>query len=161
MLNTIKAEICDLTHDNLKLIYQWRFKDYRLFFATQYIPTLQDHEEFINNELIEGSVSWFFGYFQGEIASCCSITKHSKEKKSHISKMTLGRVMVDPRWKGKGFAKQTISYGIKYMTQSTKKYEITLEVLNTNTSAMILYKKLGFVAVKFADHTTTMVLKKG
>ena len=73
--------------------------------------------------------------------------------------MTLGRVMVRPRWKGKGFAKKTIFYGIEYMTKNIEKYKIELEVLNANSNAIKFYKKLGFIDAQFARETRTMELR--
>jgi ribosomal protein S18 acetylase RimI-like enzyme len=159
MLITFKAETHDLTSSNLESIYNWRFKHYPLFFATQYVPSLQEHKMYIHEELMRDSTSWFFSYYQDEIASCCSLKKGLRNKNNEILDLTLGRVMVDPRWRGRGFAKQTITYSIECMTKKADKYKVTLEVLNTNSNAISLYEKLGFVDVQSKENMIIMELQ--
>ncbi|WP_186490559.1 GNAT family N-acetyltransferase [Synechococcus sp. BIOS-U3-1] len=159
MLKIVKAEICDLTNSNLESIYNWRFKEYRCFFATEYVPSFQDHKEFISKEIKENSVSWFFGYFQEKIVSCCCIEKRSHKINSDRFTMILTRVMVNPRWKRKGFARQTISHGIECVRRNREKYRVVLEVFNTNSNAIKLYEKMGFVDTQSKGRMRTMELR--
>jgi RimJ/RimL family protein N-acetyltransferase len=116
---------------------------------------------FLHNEseyTLDQTISWFFdtnpewyiieanervvGYFR--------TSEHSHENRS----MCIG-ADIEEESRGKGIAKQAYRKMMRFLFEKHKLQVIRLEVLETNTRAISLYKKLGFT-----ENCTTKVWRK-
>lgn len=136
-------------------LYEWRFIDYIEYFSTNKVPSMDEHKNFIKNELYKTNIKWYGMVEEDNLIACCS-TEKSMEKED-IKEYTLGRVMVDPRRRRQNLGSTLISECIKKISQLEERYCIKLEVINTNITAISLYKKMGFVEVAKEDGLLYMV----
>ncbi|MFA5341743.1 MAG: GNAT family N-acetyltransferase [Clostridia bacterium] len=57
---------------------------------------------------------------------------------------TLWRLMIDEKYQGRGYGKQALNMGVKFLVENFKVKEIFTSVVQENINAKELYKIVGF-----------------
>ena len=66
----------------------------------------------------------------------------------------LGRVLIFPEFRGKGFGKAMVKLAVKNAFENIGLYEITLNVFDFNETAIGIYKSIGFIDYEFKKDVT-------
>ncbi|KFM20111.1 Spermidine N-acetyltransferase protein [Marine Group I thaumarchaeote SCGC AAA799-P11] len=94
----------------------------------------------VEKELFRKDKIKFFSFCENSLIAYSYLTKFQKKSKKH--NCILGIVIGD-KWQGEGFGKKICKHMINYAWQ--KNFEkVWLTVFDNNTSAICLYKSLGF-----------------
>ena len=118
--------------------------------------TIKDEEDFISNYAADqGSI--MISTFDGERLVGNASLSCVMDRKKTLHRATFGIAMVKSEW-GQGLGKKILTELIAFAKQAG--YELLeLEVASTNTSAINLYKKLGFVV--YGERSHSLKLKSG
>ena len=155
-------ELLEITKDNLtkakcESIYKWRFTHYRDKFKTSFVPSFEEHEEFMKQEICDDMIHWFALVTDLEMVGCFSI----KLTEWEINKRTctIGRVMIEPQRRRQKLGETLLKKGIDKLVKDKKIKRFELEVLRANIAAIKLYQRCGFTISKLNEETIDMELK--
>ena len=118
--------------------------------------TIKDEEDFISNYAADqGSI--MISAFDGERLVGNASLSCVMDRKKTLHRATFGIAMLKSEW-GQGLGKKILTELIAFAKQAG--YELLeLEVASANTSAINLYKKLGFVV--YGERSQSLKLKSG
>lgn len=118
--------------------------------------TIKDEEDFISNYAADqGSI--MISAFDGERLVGNASLSCVMDRKKTLHRATFGIAILKSEW-GQGLGKKILTELIAFAKQAG--YELLeLEVASTNTSAINLYKKLGFVV--YGERSLSLKLKSG
>lgn len=69
-----------------------------------------------------------------------------------LSNCHLGRLIVNPHFRGQGIAKKLVIYLSKQAISTLKLHKLSLFVYSNNVPALTLYKKLGFIEKDYPEN---------
>ena len=139
------AVICSWIHTEDEL-YKWSADRFNMFPLPDYIMNIEYSAQikdgrFFPLTAIEGTD--VVGHF---------IIRYPHEDDN--STVRFGFVIIDPKLRGKGYGKEMLRRGIKYVKEELKATRIDLGVFENNPNANHLYKSIGFRA--FAQRKVEM-----
>lgn len=118
--------------------------------------TIKDEEDFISNYTANKGSIMISAFDNERLVGNASLSCVMDRKKT-LHRATFGIAILKSDW-GQGLGKKILTELIKFAKQAG--YELLeLEVASTNTTAINLYKKLGFVVYGERDHS--LKLKNG
>ena len=116
--------------------------------------TIKDEEDFISNYAADqGSI--MISAFDGERLVGNASLSCVMDRKKTLHRATFGIAMLKSEW-GQGLGKKILTELIAFAKQAGYE-QLELEVASTNTSAINLYKKLGFVI--YGERPSSLKLK--
>jgi RimJ/RimL family protein N-acetyltransferase len=137
---------------------RWQeYKDLRIFavqespeaFSTTPSEEEEREDKYWINRLEENidinNMKILFAEYENKIVGMVGIHFHHQEKIKHIGE--IGSVFVLPEYRGKGISKKLLEQAILIGREKVKIEKVVLEVTVTQTTAIALYKKLGFRTV--------------
>lgn len=77
-----------------------------------------------------------------------------------MDELRFGFVIVDPEKRGKGYGKEMLHLGLKYVFEIYRAKKVTLGVFENNTSAYYCYKAVGFKEITTGETETYHVLNE-
>lgn len=130
--------------------------EYGLSYPEELNFTVKDEENFISN-YATNSGSIMISAFDGERLVGNASLSCVMDRKKTLHRATFGIAMLKSEW-GQGLGRKILTELIAFAKQAG--YELLeLEVASTNTSAINLYKKLGFVV--YGERPHSLKLKSG
>lgn len=118
--------------------------------------TIKEEETFITNYTTNNS-SIMISAFDGERLVGNASLSCVMDRKKTLHRATLGIAILKTAW-GQGLGKKILTELITYAKQAGYEF-LELEVASTNTTAINLYKKLGFVV--YGERPHSLKLKSG
>lgn len=130
--------------------------EYGLSYPEELNFTVQDEEDFISHYSSDNGSIMITAFDGGRLVGNASLTCVMDRKKT-LHRATFGIAILKSEW-GQGLGKKILTELIAFAKQAG--YELLeLEVASTNTSAINLYKKLGFVV--YGERSHSLKLKSG
>lgn len=131
----------DLDEVEKKMVLEWRNDPYvRKWMRNSKIIELQDHLDFIKS-LKKSDDRYYFLVKEGtEYIGVIDFTDIDMERKNAFF-----GIYANPFFKRSGVGRKLLSILIEYAKNTLKLDKLKLEVLETNTKAIALYKKFGFL----------------
>lgn len=118
--------------------------------------SIQDEEDFISH-YSEDQGSIMITAFAGDRLVGNASLSCVLDKKKTLHRATFGMAILKSEW-GNGLGKKILSELIAFAKQAGYEF-LELEVVSTNTTAVSLYKKLGFVV--YGERPRSLKLKSG
>lgn len=143
-----KLETSDANHN----YFGWFEDDVIKNFILNHPSSISDLVSFINNCNINNA-TLLLGIFSKKNQQHIGNIKFEFENDSKL-KATMGIMIGEPRWRGKGVASEVISECGFFINKNFRTKEMHLSVDKNNLSAIKSYKKIGFKEDKKGACTT-------
>lgn len=120
-------------------LYKWSADRFNRFPMPDYLMNISYSEQ-----LRDGRFFPFTAIDDNDDAVGHFIIRYPSEDDN--STVRFGFVIIDPKFRGRGYGKEMLKRGIKYAKEELKATRIDLGVFDNNPNANHLYKSLGFKA---------------
>jgi RimJ/RimL family protein N-acetyltransferase len=107
----------------------------------EYTITLEEEKVWINNALANPAAIILVAALNDQIVGLLDFSAKPKKKIAHIGEFG---VSVHPRYQGVGIGRKLVETLVKWAKEHPQIEKVFLNVFDTNTNAIKLYKALGF-----------------
>ncbi len=115
-------------------------KERKYLASTSGFP-LETTESFVKS-IIDNNYAQYFAILDDNVVGWCDVIPKPFEGLNHVATLGMG---VLSEYRGKGIGKQLLEIAIHHAHTKNDIEKVELEVFSSNTSAVELYKKYGFV----------------
>ncbi len=115
-------------------------KERKYLASTSGFP-LETTKSFVES-IIDNNFAQYFAIQNGNVVGWCDVLPKPFEGLNHVGTLGMG---VLSKYRGKGIGKQLLQTAIHHAHTKNSIEKVELEVFSSNTSAVELYKKYGFV----------------
>ncbi|MFC1649273.1 GNAT family N-acetyltransferase [Patescibacteria group bacterium] len=129
-----------LEKDDIEILRIWRNASRKSFLSSHAISQSKQKKWFLNYQNNERDIVFVIENNLGESVGAVSLYDFEPD----ISQVEYGRLIIDPKRRGKGHAHAATKCLVNYAFKSLGYRTIYLEVLKSNKIALELYKKIGF-----------------
>jgi RimJ/RimL family protein N-acetyltransferase len=131
-------------------------KDYFIAVSEEFNKTVEEHEEWIKKIIEHERETMFVADINGKVAGWIVFLSQERKRMHHTGSIA---IMLQKDHRNKGIGKLLINEILSWATQHPVIEKVSLATFSTNSRAIELYKKLGFVEegrkvkeFKFSDH---------
>ncbi|MQR94542.1 GNAT family N-acetyltransferase [Fictibacillus phosphorivorans] len=116
--------------------------DYFIALPSEFKKTTEDHQEWISNILNHERETMLVAEYENNVVGWIVFLSHERMRMHHIGSFA---IMLQKEWRNKGIGKLMIHELLSWAEKHPLIEKVTLGTFSTNTRAIELYKKLGFI----------------
>ncbi len=116
--------------------------DYFIAVSKEFNKTTEDHQEWIRNILKHERETMLVAEFDGNVVGWIVFRSQERMRMHHTGSFA---IMLQKEWRNKGIGKLMIHELLSWAEKHPVIEKVTLGTFSTNTRAIELYKKLGFI----------------
>ncbi|MCM3733599.1 GNAT family N-acetyltransferase [Fictibacillus nanhaiensis] len=117
-------------------------RDYFIAVSEEFNKTTEEHQEWIQKIMEHERETMFVAEVEGEVAGWIVFKSQERKRMHHTGSFA---IMIQKEYRNKGIGKLLIHELLRWAEQHPLIEKVTLGTFSTNTRAIELYKKLGFV----------------
>ncbi|MBN3555626.1 GNAT family N-acetyltransferase [Fictibacillus nanhaiensis] len=116
--------------------------DYFIALPTEFKKTIEDHQEWVSNILNNERETMLVAEYENNVVGWIVFLSQERMRMHHIGSFA---IMLQKEWRNRGIGKLMIQELLSWAEKHPVIEKVTLGTFSTNTRAIELYKKLGFI----------------